>query len=260
MDLGLAGRRALITGASRGIGRAIADVLAAEGCALDLASRDPAALERLAEELRAAHQGITIAVHPVDLAKTADQTALARACPEIDILVNNAGANPPGTLAEIDDATWRAAWDLKMFGFINLTRAFYAGMAARRRGVIINIIGAAGERLNAGYIVGSTGNAGLMAFTRALGSASPADGVRVLGINPGLTATERATMLVESWSRAAFGTRDRWQELPQVKTLPFGRMAAAREVADLAAFLASERAGYISGTIVTVDGGAANRH
>ena len=260
MDLGLAGKKALITGASRGIGRAIAEVFAAEGCALALASRDPAALERAAAELRAAHQGIAIVIHPVDLAKTSDQAALARACPEIDILVNNAGANPPGTLAEIDDAAWRAAWDLKMFGFINLTRACYAGMAARRRGVIINIIGAAGERLNAQYILGSTGNAGLMAFTRALGSAAPADGVRVVGINPGLTATERATMLVENWSRAAFGVPDRGQDLPQVKNLPFGRMAQAREIADHAAFLASERAGYISGTIVTIDGGAANRH
>jgi NAD(P)-dependent dehydrogenase (short-subunit alcohol dehydrogenase family) len=260
MDLGLAGKKALITGASRGIGRAIAGVFAAEGCALALASRDRSALEAAAAELRAAHPGIAITIHPADLSRTADQEALARACPEIDILVNNAGANPPGTLAEIDDATWRAAWDLKMFGFINLTRACYAGMAARRTGVIINIIGAAGERLNANYILGSTGNAGLMAFTRALGSASPADGVRVVGINPGLTATERATMLVESWSRTAFGTPDRWAELPQVKNLPFGRMAAAREVADLAAFLASERAGYISGTIVTIDGGAANRH
>lgn len=260
MELGLAGKKALITGASRGIGRAIADVFAAEGCALVLASRDRGALARAAAELRAAHQGIDITLHPADLARVADQEGLARACPEIDILVNNAGANPPGTLAESDDATWRTAWDLKMFGFINLTRACYAGMAARRRGVIINVIGAAGERLNAQYIIGSTGNAGLMAFTRALGSASPADGVRVVGINPGLTATERATMLVESWSRAAFGRPDRWQDLPQIKTLPFGRMAAAREVADLAAFLASDRAGYISGTIVTIDGGAANRH
>ncbi len=260
MELGLAGKTALITGASRGIGRAIAEVFAAEGCALVLASRDRGALEAAAAELRAAHQGIAITLHPADLARVADQEALARACPAPDILVNNAGANPPGTLAEIDDATWRAAWDLKMFGFINLTRACYAGMAARRSGVIINVIGAAGERLNAQYILGSTGNAGLMAFTRALGSASPADGVRVVGINPGLTATERATMLVESWSRAAFGRPDRGQDLPQIKNLPFGRMAAAREVADLAAFLASERAGYISGTIVTIDGGATNRH
>jgi NAD(P)-dependent dehydrogenase (short-subunit alcohol dehydrogenase family) len=149
---------------------------------------------------------------------------------------------------------------LKVFGFINLTRGLYAHMAARRRGVIINVIGAAGERLNAQYIIGTTGNAALMAFTRALGSASVDVGVRVVGINPGLTETDRATMLVRRWSAAHFGTEDRWQELPQVTRLPFGRMAQPREIADIAAFLASDRAGYISGTIVTVDGGAVSRH
>ena len=178
----------------------------------------------------------------------------------MDILVNNAGANPPGALTAIDDATWRAAWDLKVFGFINMTRHVYAGMAARGGGVIVNVIGAAGERMNAAYIVGSTGNAGLMAFTRALGAAAPADGVRVVGINPGLTATDRAQMLVRTWSETTFGDAQRWRELPQVRALPFGRMCEPQEVADLVAFLASPRAGYISGTIVTIDGGAVNRH
>ena len=260
MELGLTGKRVLITGASKGIGRAIAEVLAAEGCALILASRDATALAHLAATLRAAHQGLAVDVRPADLSHTAAQDALVASCPELDILVNNAGANPPGTLGEIDDAAWRAAWELKVFGFINITRGVYAAMAARRRGVIVNIIGAAGERLNAGYIIGSTGNAGLMAFTRALGSAAPQAGVRVLGINPGLTATDRGQMLVRRWSTAAFGDAERWRELPQVRALPFGRMCEPREVAELTAFLASERAAYISGTIVTIDGGTTHRH
>jgi len=260
VDLGLSGKRALITGASKGIGRAIAEVLAEEGCALVLASRGQAALEDLAASLRAAHQGIAVETRVCDLSRSTDQEALAASCPDIDILVNNAGANPPGSLDKVDDATWRAAWDLKMFGFINVTRGVYAHMAQRRRGVIMNIIGAAGERLNANYIIGSTGNAGLMAFTRALGAAAPEVGVRVVGVNPGLTATDRAQMLVRSWSTAEFGDESRWRELPQVKALPFGRMAEAREVADLVAFLASDRAAYISGTVVTIDGGATNRH
>jgi len=260
MDLGLAGKWALVTGASKGIGRAVAEVLAEEGCHLVLAARGAEALEALASTLRAAHPNRAIHTHVCDLSRTADQDALAAAWPDIDILVNNAGANPPGTLTGIDDATWRAAWDLKVFGFINVTRGVYAHMAQRKRGVIVNVIGTAGERLNNAYILGSTGNAALMAFTRTLGSASSEDGVRVVGINPGLTATDRATMLVRRWSEAAFGTPDRWAELEQVRALPFGRMGTPREVADLAAFLASARAGYISGTVVTVDGGAANRH
>jgi NAD(P)-dependent dehydrogenase (short-subunit alcohol dehydrogenase family) len=259
LEFGLSGKRALITGASKGIGRAIAEALAEEGCALVLASRNEQALEAVAASLRAAHQGIAVEIRVADLSRLADQEALAASCPDLDILVNNAGANPPGTLDNIDDATWRAAWDLKMFGFINVTRGVYAQMARRGRGVIVNIIGAAGERMNANYIIGSTGNAGLMAFTRALGAATPEVGVRVVGINPGLTATERAEMLVRKWSLDAFGDETRWHELPQVKALPFGRMAEAREVADLVAFLASDRAAYISGTIVTIDGGAANR-
>jgi NAD(P)-dependent dehydrogenase (short-subunit alcohol dehydrogenase family) len=259
MDLGLAGKRALITGASKGIGRAAAEVLAEEGCALILVARGAAALEAAAAELRRAHQGIDVRTHVADLSTTAAQDALVAACPDIDILVNNAGANPPGTLGEVSDATWRAAWDLKVFGFINVTRGVYAAMAKRGRGVIVNVIGAAGEKMNPGYIVGSAGNASLMAFTRALGGASADDGVRVVGINPGLIATERGTMLVRSWAQSAFGDPERWAELPQVQALPFGRMGEAREVADLVAFLASARASYISGTIVTIDGGAVNR-
>jgi NAD(P)-dependent dehydrogenase (short-subunit alcohol dehydrogenase family) len=259
MDLQLGGKWALVTGASKGIGRAVAQVLAEEGCHLVLAARGAEALEDVAKTLRA-QSNRAVHTHVCDLSRTPDQEALAAAWPDIDILVNNAGSNPPGTLAAIDDATWRASWDLKVFGFINVTRAMYAHMAQRRRGVIINIIGTAGERLNVNYILGSTGNAALMAFTRTLGSASSDDGVRVVGINPGLTATDRATMLVQRWSEATFGTPDRWAELEQVRSLPFGRMGEPREVADLAAFLASDRAGYISGTVVTLDGGAANRH
>ncbi len=176
MDLGLSGKRALITGASKGIGRAIAEVLAEEGCALVLASRSQPVLEAVAASLRAAHQGLAVEIRVCDLSRSADQEALAASCPDLDILVNNAGANPPGPLDKIDDATWRGAWDLKMFGFINVTRGIYADMALRRRGVIVNVIGAAGERMNANYIVGSTGNAGLMAFTRALGGAAPRSG------------------------------------------------------------------------------------
>ncbi|HKM61452.1 MAG TPA: SDR family NAD(P)-dependent oxidoreductase [Acidisphaera sp.] len=148
MDLGLRGKRALITGESKGIGRAVAEVLAEEGCGVMLASRTGDTLQQAADAIRAAHNG-PVEVVVSDLSRTADQDALAAACGDVDILVNNAGANPPGTLDDVDDATWRGAWDLKVFGFINVTRGVYRHMAARGRGVIVNIIGSAAAVLNA---------------------------------------------------------------------------------------------------------------
>ena len=109
----------------------------------------------------------------------------SRTAADIDILVNNAGDIPGGSIDKIDEATWRHAWELKVFGYINLTRAIYAQMKARGHGVIVNDIGAAGEKFDANYICGSAGNAALMAFTRALGGKSLADNIRVVGINPG---------------------------------------------------------------------------
>src|SRR5258706_13362988 len=110
----------------------------------------------------------------VDLSQKGAAEALADWAGEIDILVNNAGAIPGGDLLKVDEDTWRRAWDLKVFGYINLTRAVYGQMKARRRGVIVNVIGSAGEKYNAPYIAGSTGKAGLMAFTRTLRGARPA--------------------------------------------------------------------------------------
>jgi len=140
-----------------------------------------------------------------------------------------------------------------VFGYINLTREVYARMKDRRQGVIVNIIGAAGERPDPGYIAGGTANAGLMAFTRALGGASHADGIRVLGVNPGLVATDRMVTLLKQRAEAKFGDASRYQEL--YAGLPFGRPAAPEEIAAAVAFLASERSAYTTGCIVTIDGG-----
>ncbi len=253
MDLHLRGQRALVTGGSKGIGRAAAESLAAEGVDLVLAARDPAALAQAAEAIRARFQ-VAVTTISADLSRQAEVERLAVAAGEVDILVNNAGAIPPGPLAAIDDATWRAAWDLKVFGFISLCREAYRAMAARRAGVIVNVIGAAGEKMPANYIVGASGNAALMAFTRALGRAAPADGLRVVGINPGSTATERMEMLLRHRAAAELGNADRWLEL--CAGMPFGRAGKPAEIGDAVAFLASPRSGYTSGTILTIDGGA----
>ena len=256
MDLGLRGRRALVTGASKGIGLACAEALAAEGCDLVLVARTAADLDAAAARLCARHGG-TVVTRAVDLSDSAQVDALAAEFPERDILVNNAGAIPGGTLDQIEEARWRAAWDLKVFGYINMCRRFYALMRGRGRGVIVNIVGAAGESLDADYIAGSTGNASLMAFTRALGGAAPSDGLRVVGINPGPVLTDRLETLLRRRAQDTLGDSERWRET--LSAMPFGRAGRVEEIAALAAFLASDLSGYTTGTIVTVDGGMANK-
>jgi len=256
MDLHLDGKNVLITGGSKGIGRATARLLAAEGCDLVLVARSAGDLEKTKGEIRAQHN-VGVTTVQLDLSSGEAARGLARDFPDVDILVNNAGAIPGGTIEEIDEARWRQAWDLKVFGYINLTRAYFTLMKARGRGVIVNIIGSAGERMDAHYIAGSSANASLMAFTRALGAAAPDVGLRVVGINPGPVATDRLVTLLKKRAQDNLGDANRWQEL--VKPMPFGRAATPEEIAAMAAFLASDLAGYTTGTIVTIDGGAANR-
>jgi NAD(P)-dependent dehydrogenase (short-subunit alcohol dehydrogenase family) len=252
MDLHLSGKRVLITGASKGIGAAAAEAFAEEGCHLRLAARSGDRLKASAERLRSAHQ-IDATAHVVDLRKREDVTRLAREASDIDILVNNAGDIPGGSIDKIDEATWRHAWELKVFGYVNLTRLVYAQMKERGGGVILNDIGAAGEKFDANYICGTSGNAALIAFTRALGSKSLADNIRVVGINPGPVGTERHVTLLKTRAKHQFGDENRYKELQ--KGLPLGRPAHAREIGDLMAFMASDRSGYTSGVIFTVDGG-----
>lgn len=256
MDLGLKGRLALITGGSKGIGLAIAKQLAAEGCALHLVSRTLMDLETVRAEIVTRH-GVPVTVHAMDLSERGRAEELGAKCGEIDILVNNAGATPRGALDEVDEARWRQAFDLKVFGYINLSRVFYTRMKARRRGVIINIIGNGGERVDYGYIAGAAGNAALMAFTRALGAGSVDFGVRAVGVNPGPVATERLVGLMQKEAEARFGDAGRWREFE--KNFPLGRSAAVEEIAATVALLASDLSSYTSGTIVTIDGGLAHR-
>jgi len=256
MDLKLSGRTALITGGSRGIGLGIAQALAAEGCHLHLSSRNAADLETARAKIAAA-QKVNVTSHALDLAVSDNARKLAHACRDVDILVNNAGAIPQGTLTGLDEKVWRDSWDLKVFGFINVAREIYAAMCERKRGVILNVIGGAGERPTAGYIAGSMANASLMAFSRALGADSPNHGVRVLGLNPSATATDRGIVRWRNQAQKDLGDAERWREL--TRGFPFGRPATVEEIADVVTFLCSDRASYVSGTIISVDGGAAAR-
>jgi NAD(P)-dependent dehydrogenase (short-subunit alcohol dehydrogenase family) len=256
MDLHLRGKRVLITGASKGIGAAAAEAFAEEGCDLHLAARNEQTLNEVAQRLRSAHQ-IDCKVHPTDLRNGDDIARLAKAAADADVLVNNAGDIPGGSLAKVDEATWRHAWQLKVFGYIDLTRLVYAQMKARGGGVIVNDIGAAGERFDADYIAGSAGNAALMAFTRALGGKSLDDKIRVVGINPGPVETDRIVSLMKTGAKARFGDESRYREL--MARFPLGRPAHPREIADTMVFLASERSGYTTGVVVTIDGGICAR-
>jgi 3-oxoacyl-[acyl-carrier protein] reductase len=256
MDLGLRGRKALVTGGSKGIGRACAEALAAEGCDVVLVARTAADLEAVRAAITAQHN-VAVRTHPLDLSDSRNVDRLAALCPETEILVNNAGAIPGGNLDMVDEARWREAWDLKVFGYINMTRRFYALMRDRRRGVIVNIIGGAGENPDSEYIAGSAGNASLMAFTRAIGGTAPRDGLRVVGINPGPVLTDRLVTLMRTRATTRFGDPERWTEFMQ--PLAFGRAAKPEEIADMAVFLASDLSGYTTGTIVTIDGGGSSR-
>ncbi len=255
MDLKLNGRKALVTGASKGIGAACAEALAQEGCAVVLVARDGEALNAVKARIQAA--GCPIGIEALDLSDSRNVDRLAEAHPDVDILVNNAGAIPAGRLHEIDEEAWRRAWDLKVFGYVNMCRRFYGTMQARGGGTIVNIIGSAGKRVDSSYIAGSMGNAALIAFTEALGSTCAADGIRVVGINPGPIATERHETIFRRRAELKYGDPDRWQEL--LAALPFGRAGLPEEIGAMAAFLASSRSGYTSGDVITIDGGAINR-
>ena len=255
MDLNLKGRRALVTGGSRGIGYGVARLLAAEGCDLHLASRNAETLDLARKKLQATWP-VSVTVHACDLSKTENAVGLARACGPVDILINNAGAIPQGTI-ELDDKTWREAWDLKVFGFIALTREIYRVMCAARRGVICNVLGNAGERPTPNYVAGSMANSALMTMTRVLGAESIRHGVRVVAVSPGYTETDRQIVRWKARAKSELGDEDRWRELTAV--FPLGRLATVDEVAHTVVFLCSERSSYTTAAIVTIDGGFSAR-
>ncbi len=252
MDLNLRGRRALITGSSKGIGLAIARTLAAEGCDVHLVARTQSELDKVTAQIRADYK-VEAVGHSADLSISTNIKALAAACGEVDILVNSAGAVPRGTLLEIDEERWRKSWELKVFGTINLTREIYGPMCQRGRGVIINIAGMAGERPDAYYIAGSMANATLIMFSRSLGGDSIRYGVRVLAVNPGPVETEMHINNTKRLAKEKFGDENRWRDI--MAGLPMKRAASTDEVSGMVAFLASDFSSYISGSSILIDGG-----
>ncbi len=249
MDLGLKGRSVLITGGSKGIGLACAMRFAQEGCHLHLVSRDQGRLDAARASVRAKHP-VEITLHTADLRDGAAVKRVAAAAGAVDILVNNAGDIPGGSILDIDEAKWRHAWDLKLFGYVNMTREVLGGMKIRGRGVIVNVIGMAGEKPSYEYICGAVANAGLAAFTRGLGGKTPEFGVRVVAVHPPATRTDRIITLARNVAKQKHGDESKADEV--LNDGSFGRVIEPEQVADTVAFLASDRAGQLSGVVLNL--------
>ena len=254
MAMKLNGKTALVTGGSKGIGLAIGTALAAEGAAVTLVARDKTALAQ-AQNTIAEATGSRPKILSADLGSDAGRAALHAQIETPDILVNNAGAIKAGGLRDLSMEDWRTGWELKVFGYIHLCKLYAQQMTSRGSGTIINIIGMGGRAVRPNYICGAAGNAALIGFTNALGAETPKTNVRVFGINPSPTLTDRMTTMFRTRATEELGDPDRWEELVNPDAFPFGRPKHPEEVAALAAMLASPRVQYLSGTVVDLDGG-----
>lgn len=243
-------KHVLITGGSKGIGLACARVFLDEGASVTLVARDADKLKQAQFDLA---QSGRVHILPADMSKAEERARVHETVKNVDILVNNAGAIPGGGLLDFKMDVWEQAWALKVMGYIHLTQLYLGDMKQRQSGIICNIIGSAGRNPRYDYICGATGNAALMAFTSGVGAKSVDWGVRVFGINPSPTKTDRMVNLNKAKAKELFGDESRWQEVPADR--PLGRMIEPEEIANLTAFLASPACGYVSGTVVDVDGG-----
>lgn len=251
MDLGLGGRRVLITGGSKGIGLACAAAFTAEGAIVAICSRD-------AENLAAARRLLpAVSVFEADCADAASAARMvARVEGEVgplDVLVSSAGAARRMPVDDLTPDHWRAAMDAKYFATVNVLDPVLKAMAGRGRGVAVNVIGTGGKVASPIHLAGGAANAALMLATAGLGAAYARRGLRVVGVSPSLTDTTRVAEGLAA-DAAARGIAPEEARERILAGLPLGRMAGAEEVADAVVFLASDRAAYITGTVLSVDG------
>lgn len=252
MDLLLSNKVAIVTGASRGIGKAIAATLSAEGMKVVLAARSRDELEAVASSLP--NESL---VQALDLREreSADQViaATVEKFGKLDLLVNNAGATRRGGFLALTDEEWADGFALKFFGAMRLSRAAWPHLQASQ-GTIVNIIGVGGKAGSAEFTIGGSVNAALMNLTKALADRGVKDGVRVNAVNPGSIATERLQVRIQNYANAnQISLEEAARRLPQ--EMKIERFGEPKEIAQAVAFLASPQASYIQGAILDVDGG-----
>jgi NAD(P)-dependent dehydrogenase (short-subunit alcohol dehydrogenase family) len=251
MDLGLAGKTILVTGGSKGIGFACARAFLSEGARVAIVSRSQANIDRACAELKGCFgftADLTDAGRALDVVER-----VAREFGPIDILVNSAGAAKRTPPEELNPAAYSAAMDAKYFSYINVIDPVIKRMAARGAGVIVNVIGNGGKVASPTHIAGGAANAALMLATAGLAHAYAAKGVRVVGLNPALTNTERVAEGLRADARHGGISEDEARQ-NSIARIPLGRMAEPEDIAYAALFLASDKAAYITGVTITMDG------
>jgi NAD(P)-dependent dehydrogenase (short-subunit alcohol dehydrogenase family) len=257
MDLNLSGRIVLVTGGSKGIGLACAEAFAAEGARLAISSRSRDNLAAAERALKGkAHDLAAFAADLTDPGSAQELVAeVERRLGPVDVLVNCAGAAKRYAPAELDMQAWHNAMNSKYFTYVHAMQAVLPGMAARKRGAIVNIVGQGGKVANPSHLPGGSANAALMLVSVGLASAYGRQGIRVNAINPGVTLSERARAGHAAEART-LGISEEDARRQGEQKIPLGRYARPEEVAAVAVFLASDRASYVTGTVISMDGAA----